>query len=575
MRHPSERLHSRDAEEKNIIREIMSKLKLLPLGGMGGVTQNMYLYQYEKEILIVDCGIGFPDMYMPGVDTLIPDISYLQDQLEQGAKIVGMILSHGHDDHIGALPYLLGELPSFPIYGSPLTIGFARDRISEKKLDRDMQAISDERITKISDFFSFELIPMTHSVPDTRHIVIDTPVGRIYHGSDFKLDKAPVDGILSDMEEIKRVADQGILLAMIDCLRVERDQWTKSESTITPVFEEEMANVKGKILVTLMSSHIHRIQQVVNVCEAIGRKVVFVGRSVEQNMVVATMLKKLRMAPGTQVDKKHISEVPDNQLCVIIAGSQGQEGSSLVRAVYGEHRIIQISPEDKVIFSADAIPGNEINYYAAIDELSSNNVDVVYPTINSGIHSSGHASAIEQREIVEVLNAKYIMPIGGANRHRALFKKLVAPVLNYDNRHVLLPDSGQVLGIDENGIQVVDEVLLNAKAVDGLGIGDVGPVVLSDRLSLSKSGIIVLIIPRTKGQFDFKEMKVISRGFVFMKEADEVIQFIKQKTAEIVGDEAQNIKDDDLKRKIERRLAKKLYKVIRREPIIVPVILEM
>jgi ribonuclease J len=553
----------------------MSKLKLLPLGGMGSVTQNMYVYQYENEILVVDCGIGFPDMYMPGVDTLIPDISYLQDQVEKGAKIVAMLLSHGHDDHIGALPYLLGDLPEFPIYASPLTAGFAHDRLLDKKIDREIHVVSDKQIIKLSQFFSFELIAMTHSVPDTKHIVIETPVGKIYHGSDFKLDKSPVDGVLSDMEEIKRVAGEGILLALLDCLRVEEDTWTKSESSVGPALEKEMENVSGKILVTLMSSHIHRIQQVVDSCEKLGRQVVFVGRSVEQNVVSASLLKKLHLPVGIQVDKNHISEVPDSRLCIVIAGSQGQEGSSLVRAVYGEHRIIQITPEDKVIFSANVIPGNEINYYAAIDELSANGVEVVYPDINRNIHSSGHASSVEQREMVDSLSAKYLMPIGGADRHRALFRKLVANAAGYDNRHILLPKSGEVIGIDETGVKVVDEVLLNAKAVDGLGIGDVGPVVLSDRLSLSKAGIIVLVIPKINGNFDLAEMKVVSRGFVFMKEADEVIQFIKEKTAEVIGDEGKNMKDDELKKRIERRLAKKLYKVIQREPMIVPVIVEM
>ncbi len=553
---------------------MMSKLKLLPLGGMGGVTQNMYVYQYENEILLVDCGIGFPDMYMPGVDTLIPDISYLLDQVTKGVKIVGMILSHGHDDHIGALPYLLPDLPEFPIYASPLTAGFAKDRLTDKKIDREINIVSSKEMIRVSNHFAFKLIAMTHSVPDTRHVVIETPVGKIYHGSDFKLDKHPVDGVLSDMDEIQKVADEGILLALIDSLRVEQATWTKSESSVGPVLEEEMANVKGKILVTLMSSHIHRIQQVINACEKLGRQVVFVGRSVEQNVVSASLLKKLHIPPGLQVDKNHISEVADNKLCVIIAGSQGQEGSSLVRAVYGEHRIIQITPEDKVIFSANVIPGNEINYYAAIDELSANGVDVVYTEINHGIHSSGHASCEEQREIVDALKAKYLMPIGGADRHRALFRKNVAIAAGYDSRYVLLPKSGEVLGIDEAGVQVVDEVFLNAKAVDGLGIGDVGPVVLSDRLSLSKAGIIVLVLPKIAGRFDLSEMKVVSRGFVFMKEADEVIAFIKAKTAEIIDEEKSNIKEDELKKKIERRLAKRLYKVIQREPMIVPVIME-
>jgi ribonuclease J len=377
------------------------------------------------------------------------------------------------------------------------------------------------------------------------------------------------------MAEVKRVASEGILLALIDSLRVEQSTWTRSESEVGPVLEEEMSNVKGKVLVTLMSSHIHRIQQVITACERLGRQVVFVGRSVEQNVVSASLLKKLHLPVGMQVDKNHINEVPDSRLCVIIAGSQGQEGSSLVRAVYGEHRIIQITPEDKVIFSANVIPGNEINYYAAIDELSANGVDVVYTEINRGIHSSGHGSAVEQREIVDALSAKYLMPIGGADRHRALFRKIVANGAGYDDRHVLLPKSGEVLGIDETGIKVIDEVLLNAKAVDGLGIGDVGPVVLSDRLSLSKAGIIVLVIPKIAGRFDLAEMKVISRGFVFMKEADEVIAFIKEKTAEVIGEEKSNIKDEELKKRIERRLAKRLYKIIQREPMIVPVIVEM
>lgn len=559
----------------------MSKLKFLPLGGMGGVTQNMYVYQYDNEILIVDCGIGFPDMYMPGVDTLIPDISYLQKQVEQGAKIVALLLSHGHDDHIGALPYLLDDLPNFPIYASPLTAGFAHDRLLDKKLDREIQVVPDKQMLKLSENFSFELIAMTHSVPDTRHIVIETPVGKIYHGSDFKLDKSPVDGVLSDLEEVRRVAtegegeNQGVLLALIDSLRVEESTLTRSESSVGPVLEQEMADVKGKILVTLMSSHIHRIQQVIDACEKLGRQVVFVGRSVEQNVVSASLLKKIHLPSGMQVDKNHISEIPDSRLCVIIAGSQGQEGSSLVRAVYGEHRIIQIRPEDKVIFSANVIPGNEINFYAAIDELSANGIEVVYPDINNGIHASGHASSVEQRELVKIIQAKYVMPIGGADRHRALFKKVVAKTVGYDDRHILLPRSGEVLGIDQNEIKVVDEVLLNAKAVDGLGIGDVGPVVLSDRLSLSKAGIIVLVIPKIAGSFDLAEMKVVSRGFVFMKEADEVIAFIKEKTAEVIDSEPVNIKDDELKKRIERRLARKLYKVIQREPMIVPVIVEM
>lgn len=552
----------------------MSQLKFLPLGGMGAVTQNMYVYQYENEILLIDCGIGFPDMYMPGVDTLIPDVSYLLSQLEKGASIVGMILSHGHDDHIGALPYILPELPEFPIYASSLTAGFAADRIKEKKLDRDIRVIADGQRQQIGQFFSFDFLAVTHSVPDTKHIILRTPKGIIYHGSDFKLDKAPVDGVLSDMQAMKQVGEEGVLLGMLDCLRIEEKEWTRSESSIEPYLEQEMKDVSGKVLVTLMSSHLHRIQQVINACERLGRKVAFVGRSVEQNVVVATALKKLHIPKGLQIDKKQIADTSEHRLCVIIAGSQGQEGSSLVRAVYGEHRIIQIEPQDKVIFSANVIPGNEINYYAAIDELSANGVQVVYPEINPYLHASGHASLPEQKKVLEALQARYLLPIGGADRHRALFRHMAMSQLSYPEKDVYLPTSGQVLSIDESGVKVIDEVLLQARAVDGLGIGDVGPVVLSDRLSLSKAGIIVLVIPKVAGRLELSDMQVVSRGFVFMKEADEVIQFIKGKVAEIIED-LPEAKEDEIKRRLERRLARALYKVIQREPMIVPVIMEL
>ena len=552
----------------------MEKLKFLPLGGMGRVTQNMYLYQYENEILLVDCGIGFPDMYMPGVDTIIPDVAYLQEQVENGAEIVGMILSHGHDDHIAALPYIIPDLPDFPIYASSLTAGFAADRLKDKKVNKEINVVPDKQLVKVGENFQFQLIAITHSVPDTKHILINTPVGDVYHGSDFKLDKAPVDGVFSDMNSIEEFGKNGVLLGLLDCLRVERPTWTKTESSVASALEEEMQGVKGKILVTLMSSHIHRIQQVIDECEKIDRKVIFVGRSVEQNIKVATTLKKIHIPKGMLVDKKNINDVPDNKLCVIIAGSQGQEGSSLVRAVYGEHQMVRINPQDKVIFSANVIPGNEIPFYAAIDELAANQVDVVYPDIRPGLHQSGHASKPEQETILQALKPQYVMPIGGADRHRSLFSREVARPQGYHENQILLPTTGQVLGIDQSGVKVIDEVFLQSRTVDGLGIGDVGRVVLEDRLSLSKAGIIVLLLPRDKHGFDLSEMKVISRGFVFMKEADEVVRFIKEKTAEILDDLEPSLKDEELKKRIERRLSRRLYKVIRREPMIVPVFLD-
>jgi ribonuclease J len=555
----------------------MNGLRLIPLGGMGQVTQNMYLYEYDNEILIVDCGIGFPDKYMPGVDILIPDISYLLKRLEAGANIVGMVLSHGHDDHIAATPYLLPELPEFPIYGSPLTAGFAANRMKEMKSPRPVTVVKDKKWVKIGTHFEIMPLAMTHSVPDTKHYIIKTPEGTIYHGTDFKLDKNPVDGVFPDYDSIKKFGDEGIDLLLMDCLRVEKSEWVKSESECGPIIEESMQNVEGKILVTLMSSHLHRIQQTVDAAVRLNRKIVFVGRSVEQNMEVALDLKMIKVPPGTIVDKKKIGEIKPAKLCVIIAGSQGQEGSSLMRAVYGDHPIIRISNKDKVIFSADAIPGNEIPYFGAIDELFRNGISVVYPTLAPDIHQSGHASAPEQRELLKMIHPKYVMPIGGADRHRGLFKTLVAGKVGFNQKNILMPNSGEVIMLSEGNISYPEQIVIKAKAVDGLGVGDVGPRVLSDRLALGNAGMIVLAIPRDikTRKFDLKRVSVISRGFVYMKEADEVVKFIKDQAANFIVGINPKMKDSEIRGKLERKISRKLYKAIRREPMIVVAILDV
>jgi len=555
----------------------MSKLEIVPLGGMGQVTQNMYLYVYEDEILIVDCGIGFPDNYMPGVDILIPDVFYLNQLLDQGKKIVGLVLTHGHDDHIAALPYILPELPQqdFPIFGSPLTAGFAEQRMSDGGVNRTVTVTRDHQTYEVGQHFKITPYAVTHSVPDTKHFAIETPEGLIYHGSDFKLDDTPVDGVLPDYEGFAELGKKGVLCMLVDCLRVERQEWTKSESTTGPAIEKLMAETKGKFVITLMSSHIHRIQQTINAAKQHRRKVVFIGRSIEQNMDVAMDLQLVSIPQGMLIDKRDLDNYRDDELCVMIAGSQGQEGSSMVRAIFGEHRSIQISPSDVVVFSADAIPGNELNYFRSIDELSRNKIHVLYPDVVPELHRSGHASAPEQKKLVELINPQYVMPIGGADRHRTKFEEFVAKPLGMDTKQVLLPKSGDVVSFSQGKLSISPEFVIRLQTVDGKGIGDVGPVVLNDRRALSEAGMIVIVIPRQKGKLQLDQTMVISRGFVFMKEADEVIQFIKEQTAQA----AQGLKGKDndykLRQAIEKRLSKSLFKIIRREPLIVPVIFDV
>lgn len=551
----------------------MSPLRITPLGGIGKVTQNMFLYEYEDEIVIIDCGIGFPDVYMPGVDAIIPDITHLLRLVAEGKKIVGLIFSHGHDDHIAAAPYLLKELPEFPIFASPLTAAFAMDRMLEKGLERPIEVVDNSEFKQLGKHFAFKLISVTHSVPDTRHIILKTPEGIVYHGSDFKLDTNPIDGQKTDLEAIKQVGQEGVLCLLLDCLRSERDGWTESESTVGPELEKELLSTKGKFIVTLMSSHIHRIQQVVDLCEKHNRKVFFVGMSVEKNVKIALDLKKLKMDRFTMVDQKFINDYKDEEICIVIAGSQGQEGSSLVRAVYGEHRVIQIKKSDKVVFSANVIPGNEIPYYDSIDELAKNGIDVIYPDIREGVHRSGHAGAAEQQEILKLVNPKLIMPIGGADRHRSRFKKVVIPASGLKEEQVMMPTNGDIIGIEAGQYKIIQHIKLTPQIIDGLGIGDVGPVVLSDRITLSKSGIIVLVIPSKDDKIMMNKIQVISKGFVFMKQADEIVDLILKKTKEIIK-KSENKKEGELKREIEKRLSRILYKMIKREPMIVAVILK-
>jgi ribonuclease J len=491
-----------------------------------------------------------------------------------------MVLTHGHDDHIAALPYILPELPEFPIYASPLTAGFAKNRMSDAKLDREVTVFKDNEIFNIGRYFKVEGFPMTHSVPDTRHFAIHTPEGLIYHGVDFKIDLQPVDKVLPDFDTISRLGKQGVLCMLMDCLRVEREGWTKSESAVYTSLEESMIEVEGKYILTLMSSHIHRIQQAINIAAKLGRKVVFIGRSVEQNVDVARQLKKLIIPAEMIVDKREMQNYKDSQLCIIIAGSQGQEGSSLVRAIYGDHPALQIKPKDRVVFSSDAIPGNEIPYYEAIDELCRNGVRVLYPDVEPDLHQSGHGGAMEQMMMVALVKPKYLFPMGGQDRHREKFFEMVGQKMGYQAKDVLIPGHGDVIEFEGGKPRVGEHLNLQPRYVDGLGVGDVGRSVLSDRQALGREGMIVLVIPKVGGRLDLDSISVVSRGFVFMKEAQEVVDYIKQTTKEIINEVQESAPADapateeDLKRAVEKRLGRRLYKIIRREPMILPVVVE-
>jgi len=551
----------------------MDKLKLIPIGGIGGVTKNMYLYEYKEQILIVDCGIGFPNTNMLGVDILIPDISYLKGKEHQ---IVGMILTHAHDDHIAALPYILPQLPpDLKIYGSKLTIAFAQDRLRESKIKANFIEFPDKEGLVIGDF-DIESVKVTHSVPDCRHYAFHTPEGTIYHGSDFKFDLTPVDGVVSEYNKMAAIGDEGVMCLLSDCLRSERETYTLSESIVRESIEREIKGVKGKLIVTVMSSNVHRIQQVVDVASEHGRKVAFLGRSVEQNVRTASKLGFFKLSEKSIIHKRKIDSLPADKVCIVIAGSQGQPESSLARAAQGDHTLVKIGPNDKVVFSSEPIPGNEDNVYTAIDAISKIGADVSYSDVDDNLHVSGHASAIEQKQLMEFIKPQYLVPIGGTYRHMIQYRKL-AVQMKFDERQVYLLEDGQTLEFKDGKCSLGQSIKLRHIMVDGTGVGDVGTVVLNDRKVLADSGIVLINIPIDKEtKMPKGDIQVISRGFVFMKESQALVERIKQEVFSIIDSNQELLSDwNGLRRKIEQGIGDQVYQETQREPLIMPVTIEV
>ena len=506
-------------------------LRIVPLGGMGKVTKNMFVYELlghgPDQRLIVDCGMGFPEEEMLGADLLVPDVSYLMDKLD---TIVGMILTHGHDDHIGALPYILPQLnKDFPIFASPLTAGFAQENLEEFGIKTKINLFPKE-LLQLGNF-TIDPITVTHSVPDTKHLAIITPDGIYYHGSDFKFDWTPVDHIRPDVVKIAEYGRKGIKAILLDCLRVEKEGYSWSETKVGESLIREIREVTGKVVITTMSSNIHRIQQAIDAAVLHHRKVVFIGRSVEENCKVAQGLGLLKIPENVVVNKKRIKNMEDKQLCLIVAGSQGQIGSTLTRIANNEHSMVSVKEGDHIVFSADPIPGNEGNVYKTIDSLSKLGATVSYSDIQDDLHVSGHASADDLRLMLTLSNPKSIVPIGGTYRHMVHFKNL-ASGMGWSNDQIHILDDGQIIAFDQRGGWVDNVIKLKTVIVDGLGVGDVGPVVLQDRQKMAHSGMIVVAVPAKKERNEvIGRPEVITRGFVFARKSQELIESIADEAA--------------------------------------------
>lgn len=485
----------------------MNSLSFIPLGGIGDVTKNMYLYELADQILIVDCGLGFPDETMLGVDLLLPDISYLKTTKK---RIAGMVITHGHEDHVGALPFILPNLPKFPVFATNMAATFANEKLKEFKQSPSVQKADFNKILKLGDF-EITFIRVTHSIPDTSHIFIKTPAGNFYHGSDFKFDPSPYDGKLTDFEKIKEAGREGVTALFSDSLGSERQGRTRSESELTANFEREIKNCKGKFIVTTYSSNIARLNQVIEASEKVGRKVCFIGRSLLKMKEIGKQLGYLKLKAGTEINIEQIKSFKDSDLTLIIAGSQGQEESAMTRAANDEVREVKLRPNDTVVFSADPIPGYEIYVYEVIDTITKKDVKVIYSSVSSDFHVSGHGSQDELSDLIKLLNPKKLVPISGGFRHMYAYKSL-ALKLGFKREDILLPDNGLEIIFDKKGARFGRKFSSKNVYVDNIG-GEMESFVLMDRQRLSEGGIVIVLaeVDSNNGQL-IADLDIITRG---------------------------------------------------------------
>jgi len=545
-------------------------LSYLPLGGIGYVTKNMHLYQYKDEILIIDCGLGFADETMLGVDLLIPDVSYLKNL--QGKRIVGMALTHGHEDHMGALPYILPELGQFPIFATPLTAELSNEKLKEYGVTPRVQKVDfDGGDVRIGSFV-INFIRVTHSVPDSSNIFIKTPVGNFYHGSDFKFDLTPFDKKKTDYKKIAQVSKEGVLCLMSDCLGSERKGHTPSEAKLTAAFEDEMEDCKGKFVVTTYSSNISRVNQVLKVAGRLGRKVCFIGRSVIKTKEIAERLGYIRIDRGMEVNVNQLKSYKDSQLVLLVAGSQGQENSALSRIVDGGFKEVHLTPDDVVVFSADPIPGNETSVYSLIDDIARIGARILYSQVSDAFHVSGHASSEDLMLMMNLVSPKMVVPIGGTYRQMVQYRNL-AQKQGFDRKDILLLESGQEIIFSRESARLGHKINLETVYVDQISGGEVESFVLRDRQKLATDGIVVILSEiNANGQVD--NLDIIVKGLSNQETSD--IQRGLGNELKVQISQRQGTKDRFLARKFIAEISERfIFKKIRKRPLILPVVIEV
>ncbi len=553
---------------------INNTISLIPLGGTGDVTRNMYLYEYRNSILIVDCGLGFADETMLGVDLLLPDITYL---LQTNKKIEGMFLTHGHEDHIGALPFLLSSLlekNKFSIFATPLTSALANRKLKEFGVSTQVIPVSFENPKITIGPFQGEFIRVTHSVPDTSHIFIQTPVGNFYHGSDFKFDETPWDTKVSDYQKIEEVGKKGVLCLLSDCLGTERKGKTPSETSLYATFEQELQRCIGKCIITTYSSHIARLNQILKALQKTNRKVCFIGRSLVEIKDLAMQLGYLQFDKTREISVDQLKYYKDNQLLLLVAGSQGQENSAMARIANGEHKDIKLTAQDTVIFSSDPIPGNEVLVNSLIDEIAKKGVAVLYSRIHDFLHVSGHGSQDELTRLMQLTRPKKLIPIGGNSRHMALYKNL-AKEIGYKDSDVALLEDGQEVVFTKDSFRFGKRIPVKKVFVDEISGEEVESYVLRDRQKLSESGIVIVMteIDSTTGQL-VTAPDIIVRGFLL--ENKKLNAILARELNKAFSKKSGLVSNWVYVRKLVGEIAERIiFRHLRRRPLVLPVVIEV
>ena len=549
------------------------KLKIIPLGGLEEIGKNITVFEYEDEMVLVDCGLEFPEDSMLGVDMVIPDVTYLERNKE---KLKGLVVTHGHEDHFGSIPYVLKKV-DMPIYATKLTIGLIKNKLEEHKLLRrtKLREVNQGETVKFGKI-QVEFIRSSHSIPDSVMLAIKTPAGTVLHTGDFKIDYTPIDGQVMDFGRIAELGNQGILALMSDSTNSERKGYTMSESTVGDVFEKLFQNCTKRIVVATFASNVHRIQQILNSAVKHNRKVAVCGRSMINMIETATSLGYIQVPEKTFIDIDMIKNYNDDQLVIITTGSQGEAMSALTRMASGEHKKIVITPNDLVIISATPIPGNEKLVSKVIDDLMQIGAEVVYSALED-VHVSGHACQEEQKLIMALARPKYFIPVHGEYRQLMAHSE-TAQEMGIPKENIFLMKNGRVLEMNEKEARLTGAVPSGKILVDGLGVGDVGNIVLRDRQHLSQDGLIIIVMTMdgTSGEI-VSGPDVISRGFVYVRESENLMDDVKRQIREEVRKfEDKNITDwATIKTALKDNLREYIFQKTKRNPMILPIIMEV